>query len=111
MPIDTLDHLAHVHDLRSRRLATGERRQPASEIDRPARGDQHLLGVPHLDPGVACVSDHDLGVAEDAHQHVVEVVGDAAREAAQRLHLLRVAELRLQREAVGQVGDDRDHAG
>jgi hypothetical protein len=39
-------------------------------------------------------------VAEDRGQDVVEVVGDAARQGADGLQLLRFAQLRLQREAV-----------
>lgn len=37
----------------------------------------------------------DLGVAQDHRQQVVEVVSDPAREATHRVHLLRLAELRL----------------
>ena len=37
-----------------------------------------------------------LAVAHDHHEQVVEVVGDAAREPADRLHLLRLAQLLLE---------------
>ena len=38
---------------------------------------------------------HQVEGADDAGEEVVEVVGDAARELAHRLHLLRLAELIL----------------
>ena len=44
-----------------------------------------------------------LGVAGDHHQQVVEVVGDAAGEAADRFHLLRLTELQLQHAGFGNV--------
>ena len=40
--------------------------------------------------------DQELAVAGDRGQEVVEVVRDAAGEAADRLHLLRLAQLRLE---------------
>ena len=53
---------------------------------------------------------HRLAEAVDDHQHVVEVVRDAAGEAAERLHLLRLAHLRLEvlaRRVVEDVAVDR----
>ena len=61
--------------------------------------------------------EQQVAVAEDGEQAVVEVVGDAGREAADRLHLLRVQELALERLVLGLValalrdvadGDHRD---
>ena len=49
----------------------------------------------------------ELQVAADDLQHVVEIVRDAAGELADRLHLLRLAQLRLGRRA---FGDRRGHA-
>ena len=46
--------------------------------------------------GVEAVEEQ-VRVAEDRGQHVVEVVRDAAGEAADRLHLLRLAQLHLAR--------------
>ena len=42
-------------------------------------------------------------VAQNSRQHVVEVVGDASREPADRLHFLRLAQLRLGLVALRQV--------
>ena len=55
---------------------------------------------------LAGVGGQHLQVAVDHLQHVVEVVRDAAREAADRLHLLRLAQLRFgQRSRRDGVGD------
>ena len=48
-------------------------------------------------------------VAGDGGQRVVEVVRDAAREPADRLHLLRLPELILELAAVGDVLHRADH--
>ena len=47
--------------------------------------------------------EQELGVAGDDHQEVVEVVRDAAGEAADGFHFLRLAELLLQRARFGDV--------
>ena len=64
--------------------------------------------------------EHELAVAEDAGQQVVEIVRDPAGELADRLHLLRLPELRLavaeRRHVAHRATDDRarslhEHAG
>jgi len=52
---------------------------------------------------------HQIGRAHDAHQDVVEVVGDAAGEPADRLELLRLAQLFLQRAPTGDVAEESGH--
>ncbi|MNC91461.1 hypothetical protein D3C83_77300 [compost metagenome] len=47
--------------------------------------------------------DQHLGVAEDHGQHVVEVVGDPARELTDGFHLLRLPQLILEAPAVGEI--------
>ncbi len=47
--------------------------------------------------------------AQDGGQHVVEVVGDAACQLPDRLHLLRLGELGLEALALREVGHDPDH--
>jgi hypothetical protein len=56
---------------------------------------------------------HQQQVAEADHrgQQVVEVVGDAAGELADRLHLLRLGELHLELLALGDVDEVGDPAG
>ncbi len=49
-----------------------------------------------------------LGIAQDDREQIVEVVGDAARELAHRLHLLRLPELLFGRHALGHVAADEE---
>ena len=49
----------------------------------------------------------DLGVSVDDHQQVVEVVGDAAGQAADGIHFLRLAKLLFELTAVGDVFGDQ----
>ena len=49
-----------------------------------------------------------LGVAEDRGQEIVEVVGDAAGELADRIHLLRLDQLRFELPAFGDIDADAD---
>jgi hypothetical protein len=53
--------------------------------------------------------DH-LPVARDDAEQVVEVVGDAARQPSDRLHLLGLTELLLERAQLGHVARDRQEA-
>ena len=49
------------------------------------------------------LAEQQVGIADDGGQHVVEIVGDAAGELADRLHLLRLGEILLQRLLLGRV--------
>ena len=55
------------------------------------------------------VGEEQVGEADDRGQHVVEVVGDAAGELADRLHLLALRELLLERALLGDVEGVDDH--
>ena len=46
---------------------------------------------------------HQFRIADDGHQQVVEIVGDAAGELANGIHLLCLAQLQFQALAFGQV--------
>ena len=65
-------------------------------VSAAARSDARLISSAYrrsfASDGAA---DQELAVAGDRREQVVEVVGDAAGEPADRLHLLRLAELRL----------------
>jgi hypothetical protein len=50
---------------------------------------------------------HEVHVAENRREQVVEVVRDAARQPSHRLHLLRLRELRLERSALGRIFDEQ----
>jgi hypothetical protein len=49
-----------------------------------------------------------IAIADDRLEQIVEVVRDAARELADRLHLLRLRELRLERLLLGRVDEIKD---
>ncbi len=57
-------------------------------------------------PSLADAPLHEVEAARDALQQVVEVVGDAARELADRLHLLRLSQRVFGRAQFGRAGLD-----
>ena len=103
-----------VPDLRAQHLLPAEREElPGQRRCLVGRGDDalhHGHQVQRIDraPGSrAQVVGKQVRVAADGEQHVVEIVGDAAREATHRLHLLGLEQLALERLA----GADVDHGG
>jgi hypothetical protein len=100
-PAQHLEHLrdgvVQVQDSGRGALPAGKREQLARQLGRPhgrpadlldARTER-LIGV-HL-------LDGQLRVSEDHAQHVVEVMGDPARQAAHRFHLLGLVEMGFER--------------
>ena len=74
-----------------------------------ARADAFLISSAwRFSRGSSMPLAQELAVAGDRGQEVVEVVGDPAGEAADRLHLLRLAELRLELLLAREVAHDRD---
>src|SRR5208283_3824061 len=61
-------------------------------------------------PGHKSLGDQ-IRLTENDRQHVVEIVGDAAGEASDRLQFLRLLKLGLQTLAVGDVHNSRNEAG
>ena len=55
------------------------------------------------------VGEEEVGEADDRGEQVVEVVGDAAREPADRLELVALRELLLERALVGDLEGVDDH--
>ena len=112
---------------RPSRIERSERTSPSAEHLRPQRlppregqklADQAggpvgvLLDVHDVLEGRVArpvVGEQEVGEADDRGQHVVEVVRDAAGELADRLHLLALRELLLERALLGDVEgiDDR----
>ena len=74
-------------------MAAAESEHLLDEVARAARGGERLLQIAReLGIGgrrIALGGEHH--VTHDARQQVVEIVGDAASEVADRLHLLRLA--------------------
>ena len=97
-----------VDRLRVEGLAAREGEQAVGERGGPLGRAHGGLGVA-LDVLGAALGDaglHEVEGADDAGEQVVEVVGDAARELAHRLHLLRLAQLILQELALRDVTAD-----
>ena len=100
-PADQVRHSGHervrVHRLRLQPLPPREGEQPPRQPRRPVHRlagrlevAQHLRG-----PALAGPAPRHVQAARDALEHVVEVVRDAARQLAHRLHLLHLPQRRL----------------
>ena len=98
-------------DARLQRLLAREGEQLAHEVG-GAVGvllDLHDVGEGLVARLVA--QQQQVAEADHRRQQVVEVVGDAAGELADRLHLLRLRELGLQALLLGHVDEVQDHCG
>ena len=104
------EHVAERQHLRPQGLLAREGKQLAHE----PRGAVGVLLDIHdvLEGGIgrAVVHQEEVGEADDRGQHIVEVMRDAAGELADRLHLLPLGDLHLERALLGRVdgvGDGR----
>ena len=107
--IDTRQHLVEVERLRLQDLAPAEREQLARQALRALSRGADLPDVDRRRVVGPEVLQHQLAVAEDGRQQVVEIVGDAAGEAPDRFHLLRLQQLLLGAPHVGDVLGQSDH--
>ena len=100
-----LDQLGRRHRLGQQRLGAGEGEQAAGQGGGAGRALHRIVEV-ELDLAArsAQLAPGEVEAADDHRQHVVEVVGDAAGQLADRLHLLDLAQLRLGRGALGRLG-------
>ena len=97
------DHGVQVKNFGSEHLLAAEGQELPGEGGGAVGGVGNFLGGP-ADSGLgADAIQQKLGVAGDDHQQIVEVVGNAAREAADGFHLLRLAELLFQSAMLGYV--------
>ena len=100
-------HFAELQRLRPQRLAAREGEQLPHQAGGPVGVLLDLHDVLEGRIGRAVVGEQQVGIADDRGQDVVEVVGDAAGELADRLHLLALDETLLQRPLFGGVeGED-----
>ncbi len=91
--------LIEVQHLRLQDLLAAEREQLLGQRRGAFTGPPHLLDVGARGmPGFEFL-EHQVAVAEDGREQVVEVVRDAAGQAADGLHLPRLLELFLERVA------------
>ena len=100
-----LDGFVHVENARLQGLLAGECQHALHELNPALGGIVDLLDhVPKL--GVARNADRDqLRHADDDRENVVEIVGDATGQLADRLHLLSLAQLQLDFPAIGDPPD------
>ena len=95
---------------RLQHLLAAEREQLAGQRGGAIRGVQDLVDLRGHRRILLDAVRHQLGVAANRRQQVVEVVRDAAGEPADRLHLLRLAQLIFELHAIADVvhrGEDR----
>ena len=103
--------VVEIEDLGNERLFAAEGQELPGQRGGPlGRLPDLLRPCPRGDPGASPLEE-DVAVAEDDREEVVEVVGHAAGQAADRLHLLGLAELLLQAAPVGDVGEHPEGAG
>ena len=90
------DEGVEVDDLRLQHLLAAEGEELAHEARGPLGGAHDVLHLAQARVVRVEAPAQQLAVAHDHREQVVEVVGDAAREPADRLHLLRLAQLLLE---------------
>ena len=101
--------VAQVHHLGVQGLLAREGEQLLDQRGRAVRVLLDLVEVGVFGVGLVAPQHQQVAMAGDRGQQVVEVVGDAARQLADRLHLLALDELFLERlhgAGVGQDGHD-----
>ncbi len=98
--------LVDVEDRGAKNLVAAEREELARERRRARRRTDHLHQVVVGRFAGTQVIHHQVAIAHDHGEHVVEVMRDAARELAHRLHFLRLPKLRLEQLPVAHVRAD-----
>ena len=104
------DHLVQIEDPELEHLPAAEGQQLLRERGGAARRGAHLADARAPRVLVAQSCQQGLGVAEDDGEQVVEVVRHAARQPADRLELLGLAQLLLEEAALGDVLQRADQA-
>ena len=94
------DRVVQVEHSGGHQLATGEAEELAGDPGGPRRGRFDSFEIQAHGTGRVAGEQRQFDVPGDDAQHVVEVVGDSAGEAAHRLHLLRLRQLLLQPDAL-----------
>ena len=103
---DALHDVIQIEQFGLENLAAAESEQLAGQQRRPVAG---LLdgGESRLGGGAGGGETAQLGIAIDDGQQIVEIVGDSAGQFADRLHLLRLPQLLLQLNALGDIAGGR----
>ena len=93
---DLGDDVGQLEHLRAQRLLAREGEQLAGQAGGAVRVGADLLDVVIVAVARRVAHQHQVASAEDRGQDVVEIVGDAAGELADRLHLGRLGDLALE---------------
>ena len=93
-----------------RALVAPDRQQVRREIGRVLAGFADLAGIAQRRGRIGQRLDQGVAPAHDRRQHVVEVVGDAGGEVADRLRLLRLLQLPFELAAIGDVAGEHQLA-
>ena len=96
-------HVVELQRLRAQRLPAREGEQLPHQPRRAIGVLLDLHDVLEGRIGRPVIGEQQVGIADDRGQHIVEVVRDAAGELADRLHLLALGEILLQRALLGGV--------
>jgi len=100
--LEVRDHLVQGQHLRAEELLARQGEELARDADGPVRRlDDPLEALPRARVAGRELAQEEVGVPEHDREHVGEVVGDPAREAPDRLHLLRLAQALLELVARG----------
>ena len=100
------DDVAEAQHADGENLLAAERQQLAREAGGALGRVADLLHVAEARIRLGQALRDEAGEAEDCRQQVVEIVGDASGQLADRLHLLRLAQLILERSPLRHVRDD-----
>ena len=104
---DVADRGVDVELTRLCHLLPAERQQLPRQLRRAGGRLDDLLDVAAL-IGLGQLVDQEMRIAQDRRQQVVEVMGDPAGEPSDRLHLLRLPQLRFERVLRADVGRDAE---
>ena len=103
------DRLVEIEHARLEQLLAAEGQQLARHRSGALGGAPDLLDVGARRMIRRHFAERELRVAGDRGQRVVQVVGDAARQPADRFHLLRLPQLILEQAPLGDVLHGADH--
>ena len=100
---DIGDDLIEIGDAQGLRLLAAETQQLARQFSSAPGGQKNFVQLGFERAGTWSAVEREFGIAGDDGQKIVEVVSDASGEAADGIHLLRLAELRLEANAFGKI--------
>ena len=109
--LDAGDDGVEIQDLGAQHLPSAEGQQLGCEAGRALGGEPNLLHAQTLVLTERHGLDQEVTMTRNDREHVIEVVGDAAGELPDCLHLLSLTEVLLELLALGDVTQDDLHRG